>query len=369
MRNSTVFIIFWDLDIGGIQTLIKDLILYILKNRPDLTVEVLIKNTKDSHIINVLKASGFSNIHSPKIESIKNRYIRQLYFLIWIAFFYLKKNPIYCLTFLDTLSIYMILLKQCFFWKKTKIILNENILTSKNTQIYKTNIYFWNMCIKLLYPLSYLVIVPSEACKKDLIKTYNIAKSKIRVLYNWTLMEEVKRKTRKYDLIYLGRFEKEKNPTSLIYLTLMLKRKFPNITLRLVGKGSYQMKMEAIINKYNLSKNITFDGFRGDVDILLSDAKILVTTTQNEGIPLSMLEAGIQKTPCVSTVFEGVEEVILHNKTGYISNSLSEMALYITKLLRDPNLRNKFGLHAHKRILEKFSANAIDTFLSEIMPI
>ncbi len=365
MRKKVILIVFWDLDIGGIQSLIRDMILYVLRTQTKIVIKVLIKNNTNSHILDALNKNGFTDVCYPNLQHIKNRYLRQIYFFLWVAYMYIKIFPDYCLTFLDVLSIYMIVLKFCIFWRHTKIILNENVLTSTNNQLTKKTSWFWDICIRMVYPFSHRIIVPSNACKRDLISKYYIPKSKINVCYNWTLMKEVEETKKEYDLIYIGRFEKEKNPISLIHLLYKLKQKNPDISLCLVGKGIYKKQMQEKIRNLKLENNAKLLGYRADVNKLLGKSKILITTTHNEGFPVSMLEAGIQKIPCVSTRFTGVEEIISHNKTGFICDTQEDMMKRVEKLLKDDAMRRALGLSFKKKVGLRFGEHAIRKFLSK----
>lgn len=369
MKNTTVLIVFWDLGIGGIQSVIRDFILYVKAHHPGVSVILLLKNNRKSHSIDSLGKMGFDQLYYPKIFSKSNRYIRHAYFFIWLAYNYVHLRPDICLTFLDTLSFFLVLLKKCVFWRKTRIILNENILTSGNNKINTHPLWFWNGLTMLLYPHSDAILVPSIAGKQDLISTYRINAAKIRVCVNWTLTKRITHVSKKYDLMYLGRLEKEKNPLALIDLIIELKKTIPRISLCVVGTGSYESEMRARAQSFQLEHNIIFLGYRSDVSKLLSQSRILVMTTMNEGLPIAILEAGMQEVPCVTTNFLGSEEVVIHNKSGIISNSLQDMSASIRILLTNSSTLRKFGENSYKHISSTFGKRALENFTNTVLGV
>jgi glycosyltransferase involved in cell wall biosynthesis len=262
-----------------------------------------------------------------------------------------------------------LLLKRVVFWRKTRIILNENILTSGNNKINKSPLWFWDGLTRLTYPHADAIIVPSIAGKQDLISRYRIKASKIRVCVNWTLTKKITPQRKKYDLIYLGRLEKEKNPLALVKLIVILKKTFPQISLCVVGIGSYESEMRFLSRSFQLENNIIFLGYRSDVSRLLSQSKILVMTTMNEGLPIAILEAGMQDVPCITTRFLGSDEVIIHNKSGIICDSLQDISTSIRMLLSNSSILKRFGKNSYKHISLNFGKKAIEDFTRRVLDI
>ncbi len=369
MKKFTVMIVFWDLGIGGLQTIIRDVVQHIRKTRPNISVLVFIKNSTDSHILKELKNDGFTQIYSLRTGNGKNRILRHLQFLIWVAYSYITIRPDVCLTFLVELSFFMIALKKIFFWKKVKLVLAEGVVTSSYIQINKYPRWLWNLCIQMLYPKANCILVPTLACKNDLVESFHILESIIYITVNWTTVKKARASKKIYDLMYLGRFEKEKNPLALIALVRILKKRYPRISLCLVGKGSLEKQMREESSKYGLNKNIIFAGFSSSPEVLLGKAKILVSMTLNEGLPVSVLEAGMQRVPCVSTSFIGSQEIILHNKTGLLYNSISDMASGIDCLLSNPSRRKKMGEEAYVQVTKRFGAKEVEKFTATLLEI
>lgn len=366
MKSKKLFIVYWDIDIGGIQKIIRDLVIHLDRTEQNFRIYLLIKQTANTQIGYEILSETNVTIYSYK-DFARNPFINIFKFHFWIFLMYIKISPDIVLTFLDLLSMYMVILHKIFFWRNTRIVLNENTYTSNYLHMMRRPVWLWKMGISLFYRYADCIIVPGLACKEGLVSKFDIPEKIIRIGRNWTLPEKTRDGKKEYDLIYVGRFEKEKNVIDLITLTKQLHLVYPHITLCLLGKGKYGLQLKEQTKKYFLQNNIIFPGYRTNNIEYLRKAKIYVTTTFNEGVPLAILEAGSQKIPCVSSRFVGSEEIILHGKTGFIADSLLDMYTYIHSLLTDNNLRTSMGKHAQKYIINKYGVKNISTFIRYLL--
>jgi len=368
MKQKKLLILFWNLDIGGIQRIIRDLVIYLYRVHPNVKVYILIKHNKNSHLVEEIQQMSRATICSPKhISNI--RIVNQIYFFVWVAILYVRLSPDICLTFLDTLSIFITGLHRLIFWKKVRIVLNEGVVTSKNNAINKHPVWLWNWAISFFYSHADVIIVPSAACRADLVSGLHIPARLVRIGRNWTLLDKKTSERRIYDLIYVGRFEKEKNLPALIELVKLLRLTNPRISLCFVGKGREETMLRKIVIHSRLQKNVIFAGYQPDVVSYINKSKIFVTTTRNEGVPLAILEAGSQQIPCVTSRFLGSEEIIQHGKTGFIADTIQEMCLYIETLLKHSSLRKKIGHHAREFIRLRYGVPNVKMFVTYLLDI
>ena len=68
---------------------------------------------------------------------------------------------------------------------------------------------------------------------------------------------------------------------------------------------------------------------------------IICLTSKNEGTPVSLIEAQASGKPIVSTNVGGIENVIIPNKTGLLSQvgDLNQLSNNLTQLIEDKALR------------------------------
>ena len=87
---------------------------------------------------------------------------------------------------------------------------------------------------------------------------------------------------------------------------------------------------------------------------------IICLTSKNEGTPVSLIEAQASGKPVVSTNVGGIENVIIPNKTGLLSQvgDLNQFSNNLTQLIEDKSLRFSMEKFGQKKSLE-FSCNKL----------
>jgi glycosyltransferase involved in cell wall biosynthesis len=102
-------------------------------------------------------------------------------------------------------------------------------------------------------------------------------------------------------------------------------------------------------------KNLKVVGWQ-DPRKILPLADIFLSTSENEGMPIALIEAQLAKIPVVATNVGSVSEVVIHNETGFIcGKSNHELIIAIKKLAENRMLRIKFGQNARIYAIKNFS--------------
>jgi len=147
-------------------------------------------------------------------------------------------------------------------------------------------------------------------------------------------------------VLWLARVTGVKNPQRVIEIAKQL----PEIDFYLAGGGDL---LERI--KKQAPKNLKVLGWQ-DAKSVLPIADIFLSTSENEGMPIALIEAQLAAIPVVVTNVGSVPEVILHNKSGIIcSKSNDELIAAIKKLAQSKTLRSKFGKAGRAYALKSFS--------------
>lgn len=101
---------------------------------------------------------------------------------------------------------------------------------------------------------------------------------------------------------------------------------------------------------------LTFTSWIHDIDVAYAGLDIVALTSFNEGTPVSLIEAQAAQKPVVSTNVGGIENIILGDETGFLSEISNPSGFFVNlnRLVQDDRLRIKFGESANKNVYERF---------------
>ena len=89
-------------------------------------------------------------------------------------------------------------------------------------------------------------------------------------------------------------------------------------------------------------------------------ADLVVLTSDNEGTPLSLIQAGMASLPVVTTRVGSVPEVVLDGITGIITGlDIQEIADALEKLANNNDLRRQIGDAAKEFTLANFGVKRL----------
>lgn len=131
---------------------------------------------------------------------------------------------------------------------------------------------------------------------------------------------------------------------------------FPNARLLVVGDGPELASLKQLVTAESLKDGVQFLGARMDVPSLLAAADTFVLASENEGLPMSLLEAMSCGLPSVVTKVGEIPFVIEEGCNGYLVSPLSvlELADAMSRILSDRLTAREFGHNAHSRVEEFF---------------
>jgi glycosyltransferase involved in cell wall biosynthesis len=101
-------------------------------------------------------------------------------------------------------------------------------------------------------------------------------------------------------------------------------------------------------------------GWQSNIEKVLVAADIVVLTSDNEGTPLSLIQAGMAGLPVVTTRVGSVPEVVLDGITGIVTGlDVQEVANALEKLANSSNLREQLGTAAKEFTLANFGVKRL----------
>ncbi len=155
------------------------------------------------------------------------------------------------------------------------------------------------------------------------------------------------------NILYAGRILKQKGIIELLNSFIECQKNNDNITLYIAGDGNL---LPEIKKKYK-NDNIKFMGKLDFEELkkLYSITDIFVYAPMwPEGLPTSILEAGLMKCSVIATPFGGTKEVIENNRNGILIKNENELKNSLNKLINDQDLRIKLSNNLYKTVKDKF---------------
>ena len=97
-------------------------------------------------------------------------------------------------------------------------------------------------------------------------------------------------------------------------------------------------------------------GWRDDVETIFAASDLALLTSDNEGTPLSLIQAALAGIPSVATDVGAVHEVVLDGVTGILTPCDPErIANAVASLLEDPQRRATMGEAGRVRAEELYT--------------
>jgi glycosyltransferase involved in cell wall biosynthesis len=145
---------------------------------------------------------------------------------------------------------------------------------------------------------------------------------------------------------WIARVTGVKNP----FRALEIAKLFPDAQFLIAGGGDLLEQVKA-----QAPKNTKILGWT-DAAKLYAASDIILSTSENEGMPIALIEAQLASKPVVATNVGGVGEVVINNKTGFVTKkNTQELAKALEKLIASKALRAAQGKAAKAHAIKAFS--------------
>lgn len=157
--------------------------------------------------------------------------------------------------------------------------------------------------------------------------------------------------------ITVGRLAPIKNHAMMLRAFHEMSKTHPQVRLVIVGDGPERPALEAYVRQQRLEDNVTFPGFRDDIDTLLPEADVFLLTSHYEGISIALLEAMRAGLPAIGTTVGGIPETVIDGKTGLLVTPDGQEALVkaMAKLAASKSLRDEMGKQGYDYFMQEFS--------------
>lgn len=125
-----------------------------------------------------------------------------------------------------------------------------------------------------------------------------------------------------------------------------------------VHGGSFTAELKQLASELNVTEHVLFTGARSDIPEIMAACDVFTLPSFEEPFGLVFLEAMAMAKPVVAIDNGGTPEVVEHERSGLLSPpwDIPALAKNISTLIRDPELRARYGRAGRQRVEEHFSA-------------
>lgn len=158
------------------------------------------------------------------------------------------------------------------------------------------------------------------------------------------------------EIITVARLVEKKGLEYSISAVARLIKKYPRIRYNIVGDGYLRENLERLILDLDLNEKIKILGWLDEDEVfkLMHDSDIFILTSvtsqdgDQEGIPVSLMEAMAVGLPVISTYHSGIPELVTDGKSGFLVPekdvyAITEKLEYLVTHQKDRMKMGRFG--------------------------
>lgn len=205
------------------------------------------------------------------------------------------------------------------------------------------------------YPKSLMTIVP--CAPHDLYLKEPKAQDQTRIIEKYKLPEKF--------ILGVGTLEPRKNFKTLIKSFVIVKRKYPEYKLVIVGKNGWKyQELFQKVKEYQIEDDVIFTGYMADKDLHLvySLAEVFVFPSLYEGFGIPPIEAMASGCPVIASNTSSLPEIIEDAGLLIEPQNSVKIADAIISLIENTQLRNTLiekGYHHSKKFNWNYSAKIV----------
>ncbi len=157
---------------------------------------------------------------------------------------------------------------------------------------------------------------------------------------------------------FIGRVTQIKRPDRFLDVVREIKKRGLEIEFFTAGDGELLNACRERITTEELPVKIL--GWQSDIERVLAAADIVILTSDNEGTPLSLIQAGMAALPVVTTNVGSIPEVVMDGVTGILTRlDVMEIADALERLAGDFELRARMGSAAQEFTMANFGVDRL----------
>lgn len=149
-------------------------------------------------------------------------------------------------------------------------------------------------------------------------------------------------------LLSVGELSKRKNHRTAIIALSKLHRK--DVFYLVCGQGKWKKRLVRCAEKYGVLEYMRMPGFLENVKEAYEEADIFVFPSNQEGLPVALMEAMASGLPCVVSNIRGNRELIGNARLRFRPDDSGQLKEILLRLLDDKKQREVYGACNRKKI-------------------
>jgi glycosyltransferase involved in cell wall biosynthesis len=135
----------------------------------------------------------------------------------------------------------------------------------------------------------------------------------------------------------------------------------PRLHFAIVGDGELREQLQRSPEAVELASRLTWTGFRTDMPDVCFASDLVMLTSDNEGTPVSLIEAQASAVPVVGTDVGGMRSAVVDGSTGFLVAPPDEagLAAAAARLLEDGTLAEQMARRARENAIRHFSVERL----------
>ena len=245
-----------------------------------------------------------------------------------------------------------------------KLLSTKIIIRSNSSPTGWSNKQTKKILYKKIYGMANKIIVNSEEFKKELKLKFNLNSECIyNPLNKKEIIENSKKKInisffkeKNFKIISVARFTSQKDHFCLIRSINLLRYKYKNIKVLLIGSGNKKKEIENLVSKLRLNKLFKILNFKKNPYPYIKKSNLFILSSNFEGLPNVLLEAiTLNKFIISSNCPTGPSEILDNGKGGLLFKvgDYKELSKKIIYTIHNKKKCNEKLMFAKKR-LERF---------------
>lgn len=163
-------------------------------------------------------------------------------------------------------------------------------------------------------------------------------------------------------LVSVGRLVPLKGQRELILAMVQLVKVFPAVRLYLVGGGELEKELKQLVENEKLADCVEFTGAVDDVTAYLAKADIFLSSSQSEGMPVSVLEAMAWRLPVIASDIPGHRSVVSPGETGFLyeAGCIDKLVIRIVEVAENRELASAVAGRARSMVSQQYSSRLVE---------